>query len=215
MRNLDAYQEFTNYFHIDKDELFAWGIATTIFPPVEKVEEEWERLKKRIFENEKVYIRGYGGSGHGSYLFQEFYKVVFGNTKITRDPNNMIPHKTIERLTGLKRNRDIFNYQVSHIWGHTKNPFFFEAPWNICYTPKLIDPFTGHESKGLWPEEYQKIFFAKAAEQYAPFLEDYENVMRGYNMEQEIITYIKSLRGKVEDRILNQFERNAMKEWKQ
>lgn len=212
---MDAYQEFLNHFQIEKEELFAWGISATIFPPVEKVAEEWEQLKKRILENEKVYIRGYGGSGHGTYLFQGLYEAVFGNKKITRDPiNNLIPHRIIERLTGLKRNKDIYNYQVSHIWGHTKNPFFFEAPWNICYTPKLVDPFTGYESKGIWPEEYQKMFFAKAAELFSPFLKDYEKVVQDYDMESEIKAYINSLRGTVEDRVLNQFERDAINEWK-
>ena len=116
-------------------------------------------------------------------------------------------------MTGLKRNQDIYNYQVSHIWGHTKNPFFFEAPWNICCTPKLMDPFTGHESKGICPEEYQKIFFAKAYSLYAPFLEDYESVIQDYDMENQIKRYVQSLRGREEERVLNQFERDALSEW--
>ena len=212
---MDAYANFLSYFQIEKEALFDWGIKQTIFPPVEAVEREWENLKKRIFENQRVYIRGYGRNAHGTYLYQGLYATVFGNTQIQKDPtNNAICHKLIERLTGLKRNRDIYNYQVSHIWGHTKNPFFFEAPWNLCYTPKLMDPFTGHESKGIWPEEYQKIFLAKAYKLYAPFLEDYERVIQDYDMENQIKKYVQSLGEREEERVLNQFERDALREWK-
>ena len=81
-------------------------------------------------------------------MYKDFYANLLGNTHVEKDPtNNAVPHKLIQRTTELKRNSDIFNYQVSHIWGHTKNIFMFEAPWNICYTPKIMDPFTGHETQ--------------------------------------------------------------------
>ena len=161
---MDSYQKFLDHFAIDRQALFEWGIEATIFPPAEKVVQEWASLKNRVFTNQPVYIRGYGRNGHGTQLYAELYKVLFGNEQVKEDPtNNTIPQRRIRQVTGLKRNKDIYNYQVSHIWGHTKNVFLFEAPWNICYTPKIMDPFTGHESKGDWPEEYQKIFLDRAS----------------------------------------------------
>lgn len=46
----------------------------------------------------------------------------------------------------------------------------FEAPWNICYTPKIIDPFTGHESKGDLPEEFQEYFLKYAQKKYKKYI---------------------------------------------
>lgn len=52
---MDSYENFLMYFQIEKKTLFDWGISATIFPPIETVEREWENLKKRIFENKRVY----------------------------------------------------------------------------------------------------------------------------------------------------------------
>ncbi len=174
----DSYQEFLSYFKIDKESFFEWGISSTIFPSVDKVKVEWELLKERIFNNKAVYIRGYGKNAHATQLYQNLYANILNNTNVKKDPtNNAVPHKLIERVTGLKRNKNIYNYQVSHIGGRTKNIFLFEAPWNICYMPKLMDPFTGHGTKGVWPVEYQKMFFRKARELYKPFIDDYNQLL--------------------------------------
>lgn len=66
---MDSYENFLMYFQIEKKTLFDWGISATIFPPIETVEREWENPKKRIFENKRVYIRGYGRNAHGTYLY--------------------------------------------------------------------------------------------------------------------------------------------------
>lgn len=171
---MDSYQEFLTHFRIDRTSFFEWGISSTIFPPIDKVALKWESLKKRIFNNQKVYIRGYGRDAHGTQLYKDLYAKLLNNSHVEKDhTNNTVPHKLIQQITELKRNKDICNYQVSHIWGHTKNVFMFEAPWNICYTPKIMDPFTGHETKGTWPDEYQKLFISKASELYKPFINEY------------------------------------------
>ena len=118
---LDSYQEFLNFFKINREAFFEWGISATIFPPFNKVATEWEDLKKRIFNNEIVYIRGYGRDAHGTQMYKDLYAKLLNNTHVEKDPsNNAIPQKIIQRTTGLKRNCHIYNYQVSHIWGHTK-----------------------------------------------------------------------------------------------
>ena len=195
--------------------MFEWGIEATIFPPVEKVSQEWEILKTKVLTNKSVYIRGYGRDGHGTQLYKDLYKFLFNNECVEKDPtNNAIPQKCIYRLTGLKRNLDIYNYQVSHIWGRTKNVFLFEAPWNMCYTPKIMDPFTGHETKGSWPEDYQRLFLEKAYERYKPFVEDYNRLIIDFGIEDMISQYISKMKGIIPDKELNQFEKDVRSEFK-
>ena len=210
---IDSYQEFLTHFQIDRESFFEWGISATIFPPIDKVALEWEDLKKRIFNNQTVYIRGYGRDAHGTQMYKDLYAKLLGNTHIEKDPtNNTVPHKLIQRTTGLKRNSDICNYQVSHIWGHTKNVFMFEAPWNICYVPKIMDPFTGHETKGRWPDEYQKIFIGKANELYRTFIEEYNQFMKLLDVEKQLQEYILSLDGLIPEKELAQFSKDAARE---
>lgn len=210
---IDSYQEFLSYFKIEKEALFEWGISSTIFPSADKVATEWENLKKRIFDGKTVYIRGYGRDAHGTQLYKDFYARLLGNFCVEKDPtNNAVPHKLIQRITGLKRNNDIYNYQVSHIWGRTKNVFMFEAPWNICYVPKIIDPFTGHETKGKWPIEYQRLFIAKARELYKPFVDEYNQILESLDFEDQLYQYMESLKGQGTQKELAQFEKDVRSE---
>ena len=209
----DSYQKFLTHFQIDKESFFDWGISATIFPPIDMVVSEWEDLKKRIFNDQTVYIRGYGRDAHGTQLYKDFYAELLGNTHVEKDPtNNAFPHKLIQRTTGLKRNRDIYNYQVSHIWGHTKNIFMFEAPWNICYTPKIMYPFTGHETQGRWPAEYQKLFIAKADDLYRPFVDEYNQILKALDADKKLREYISSLDGLISAKELAQFSKDAASE---
>ncbi|SMC65555.1 hypothetical protein SAMN06296952_2163 [Oscillospiraceae bacterium] len=180
----DSYYDFLQHFDIKPKELFDWGMNACIFPPLDTVEREWNDLKHRIFNNEAVYIRGYGRDAHGTRLYIDFYKFVFENEHILKDPtNNNKPTSNLRRMTGLVRNKDIYNYQVSHIWGQTKNLFLFEAPWNVCYTPKIIDPFTGHETKGDLPCEFQVSFIKYAQKKYKRFINDYNRIISTYDIE--------------------------------
>ncbi|MBQ7345631.1 MAG: hypothetical protein IJW45_06170 [Oscillospiraceae bacterium] len=209
----DSYQEFLSSFEIDKEALYQWGITATIFPPVSAVATAWNDLKSRVFTNQRVYIRGYGRDAHGTQLYKDLYMALLNNSHIEKDPtNNAIPHRHIQQLTGLRRNADVYNYQVSHIWGHTKNVFMFEAPWNICYTPKLIDPFTGHETKGVWPEEYQQLFIAYASEKYKTFIDEYNQLMQEHCFAEKIDRYLQSIKHTISDRTFVQFEKDVYSE---
>lgn len=210
---MDSYQEFLAHFGIDKAAFFDWGISSTIFPRIENVTLEWDALKNRIFNNGTVHIRGYGRDAHGTQLYTNFYATLLNNFHIQKDPtNNSVPQKLMRRITGFKRNHDIYNYQVSHIWGHTKNVFMFEAPWNICYTPKIMDPFTGHEAKGALPSEYQKCFLAKARQLYKPFIEEYNQLLTTLNVEKQLREYVVSLSGTIAEKELVQFSKDAISE---
>ena len=190
----DAYQIFFSFFKISDEELIQWGIQEAIFPDYPRAAFEWDKLKKRVLNNERVYIRGYGRNAHGTYLYQDLYTEIIGNDHITKDPtNNTIPHRIMEKMTGLCRNRDIYNYQVSHIFGKTKNPFLFEAPWNLCYMPKMMDPFTGHESKGELSNRFQKLFRQYSFDKYRPLIEDYNQLIIDLNLRSKAMQYLEKL----------------------
>ena len=88
----------------------------------------------------------------------------------------------------------------------------FEAPWNICYTPKILDPFTGHEAKGVLPSEYQKCFLAKARQLYKPFIEEYNQLLITLNVEKQLRDYVVSLSGTIAEKELVQFSKDAISE---
>lgn len=210
---IDSYQEFLDHFSIDKTSFYEWGISATIFPNITAVSAAWSGLKKRILNNQTVYIRGYGRDAHGTQLYKDLYTALFNNSHIEKDPtNNAIPHRHIQQLTGLKRNSNVYNYQVSHIWGHTKNVFLFEAPWNICYTPKIIDPFTGHETQGAWPTEYQELFISHAYNLYKPFVDEYNQLLIDHNIPAKLDKYLNTLRGTISDKEFTQFAKDSHSE---
>lgn len=213
---MDSYEIFLARFKIEKRDFFNWGISATIFPPINEVKKEWDNLKIRIRNNEAVFIRGYGRDARGTNLYKDFYKSVFGNHNVEKDSsNNAAPQKLIAKLTGMNKNQDLFNYQVSHIWGHTKNIFMFESPWNICYVPKIMDPFTGHESKGSFPSEYKAIFISKALELYRPFILEYNELLEELDIDNKIDQYLLDLklRGEIPAKILAQFKKDIKAEF--
>ena len=210
---LDSYDRFIRHFGISKEDLFDFGLTETIYPAPEQVERSWTDLKRRIMTGKPVYIRGYGRDAHGTQLYTDFYAMLLGNPNVKKDPtNNLRPQNIISELTGFKRNVTLFNYQVSHIFGRTKNVFLFEAPWNIVFVPKLIDPFTGHETKGPWPVEYQRLFLQDAKRRYREYIEDYNDIIRRLAIPEQIRTYTQSLSGTLSRKALEQFQADALAE---
>jgi len=148
----DSYIRFFSKGYISKEQFFEFGLKETIYAPYEKAESEWNRLKQRIENNQEVFIRGFGRDANGTHLFQELYARLVGNHNVKKDPtNNAEPTKIIRELTGYSKTKYskyelIRNYQISHIFGRTKNIYAFTAPWNIVYMPKMLDPFTGRSN---------------------------------------------------------------------
>ncbi|MBC5638436.1 hypothetical protein H8S33_16790 [Ornithinibacillus sp. BX22] len=174
------------YFNINDEEIIEFGIKETIFVPNHKVNDEWARLKNTILSgNGKVFVRGYGREAKNTSLYMDLYKEIFGHNQFYKDPtNNHEPTKILKKLTGYARQEkptvkyeQIRNYQVSHIFGKTKNPFLFTAPWNIVYVPKIIDPFTGHESKGELTELFQKKFLSYFHDYYYEYIKEFNEIM--------------------------------------
>jgi hypothetical protein len=179
----DSYLNFLEKFNISNEDFIEYGLNDIIFVPNDKVISEWDILKNKVYSNQEVYIRGMGRDAASTQYMLKVHKSLFGNSNIKKDPsNNAHPTKILENLTGfskrkLKNSILISNYQVSHIFGHTKNALMFMAPWNIVYIPKLFDPFSGHESKG----ELTQIFSAKLKEiTYEKFkvqIDDYNSIV--------------------------------------
>ena len=179
----DSYKRFFSEGHISKDQFFEFGLKETIYPPYEKVELEWDKLKSRILNNGEVFIRGFGRDAKGTHLFQEFYRRLVGNSNIKKDStNNAEPTKIIRILTGYTKAKNsryelIRNYQISHVFGRTKNIYTFTAPWNIVYMPKMLDPFTGHEAKGEMIDEYTLLFQKQGYLRFGKLIDDFNEIM--------------------------------------
>ena len=179
----DSYIRFFSEGYISKDQFFEFGLKETIYVPYEKAEEEWNYLKQRINNNEEVYIRGFGRDSNGTHLFQELYARLIGNKNIKKDPtNNAEPTKIIRALTGYSKTNNskyelIRNYQVSHIFGRTKNIYAFTAPWNIVYMPKMLDPFTGHEAKGEMIDEYTLLFQRQGYKKFGKLIDEFNEII--------------------------------------
>jgi hypothetical protein len=210
--NRDSYLNFLEKFNISKEDFIEYGLKDIIFVSNDKVISEWEILKNKVYSNQEAYIRGMGRDAMGTKYMLEVHKSLFGNSNIKKDPsNNAHPTKILENLTGfskrkLKSSNLISNYQVSHIFGRTKNALMFMAPWNIVYIPKLFDPFSGHESKG----ELTQIFSTKLKEiTYEKFkvqINDYNNIVNNSKFVDSLnssIDDLKSNNGEMSEKLLN------------
>lgn len=178
----DSYEIFFAEFNISKETLFNFGLKETIYSPIDKAVLAWKELKENIYSNNEVYIRGFGREAKGTPIYIEFYKYLLNNSKVKKDhTNNAMPTKLISNLTGYSKQgnscKQIINYQVSHIFGRTKNLFAFTAPWNLAYVPKVIDPFTGHEAKGELVQEFSYLFKKQAFERFGNLIEDFNSII--------------------------------------
>ena len=192
----DSYQTFFEHFKIDFSEIIEFGIEIdTIYPDKNEIKNDWENLIQSIENNNEVYIRGYGRDAHGTALYQELYRILLNNDNIKKDStNNAKPTQLLQKITNYSKTikkdngakRKISNYQVTHIFGRTKNPFLFTAPWNIVWKSKMLDPFTGHESKGKNTDDYKNAFLKKAKELYPEYINEYNILVSKYFTQEKI-----------------------------
>ena len=188
----DAYIRFFNEGYISKENFFNFGLKETIYAPYDKAEIEWNLLKNRIYGNEKVFIRGFGRDANGTHLFQALYGKLLSNYNVRKDStNNAEPAKLIRSLTGYSKTQSskfesIRNYQISHIFGRTKNVFAFTAPWNIVYMPKMLDPFTGHEAKGEMIDEYTLLFQRQGYHRFEKLIDEFNEIMINPNFKKRV-----------------------------
>lgn len=148
----DSYTEILKGLNVTICDLIREGLNQIIWPQTNIGLQYWamlQRFKDAQNGGAPLYIRGYGRNNSKTYLFIDFFKKYY-NLNVEPDPaSNTIPKQVIEDCTGLTINKHIRNYQISHIFEErTHNPLLFTAPWMICYVPKILDPFTGHECSG-------------------------------------------------------------------
>ncbi len=236
MPTTDSYQLFVEYFSenaFSEDAFINWGLNHIIFADKAVAEKEWKKIKNDWHDNTNLWIRNSGRNGQSSKLYTEFYKQ-FGKDINFDKTNNEIPTKTIQYITQKvkydKRRHEkstakntsleiLRNYQVSHIWGHTKNPLLFVCPWNICFVPKMFDPFTGHEANGPLVNKFQKAFIDKAKFLYNDLIRDYNDFLEKEILQTDLIDkYINFIEGdckigKITQRTFNDFKRNIKEEF--
>jgi len=153
----DAYEQFFQL--LPKETFFNFGINNIITIDNGNVYYQWKELLRKINNfDDNLYVRDFGRNGNENNNVKKLYKEVF-NIDIKFDPtNNAKPKQLLQTFTEYEVNKTIFNYQISHIFGNTKNVYCFTAPWNIVFIPKMIDPLTGHEAKGDYVKEFQILF---------------------------------------------------------
>lgn len=127
-----------------------------------------QRNTYKIKKIAKVYVRTFGDKGNSETksLLERFYKYIFSNKEVISldSSNNSAPSSTLNKYTKYTKNKNhkskniLFNYQMSHVFGKTLNCYAFTAPWNVVYLPKVLDPFTGHESKGELTEQFTENY---------------------------------------------------------
>jgi hypothetical protein len=220
----DGYQEFFDNFKINFEEVIEYGVReATVFPDPRLIKSEWGDLKKEVLSKGVVYIRGYGRDASGFDLYQEFYSTLFEGLIVKKDPsNNSKPTQLLQRITKFSKsisvkskngNKPIRNYQVAHIFGRTKNPFLFTAPWNIVWTPRIFDPFTGHESRGDDAVKYQKHFLNHAKDIYKDYIHEYNDLSRKYFKDSVVNAILNKMRVKYGvDRNIEKFILDIKKE---
>ena len=204
MEVLDSYKQFFTF--CSKENLFNFGLNNTIAIDKHMAAIEWEKLKKNI-ENKSsnLYVRSSGRNASGNSILKQLYKDVF-DISICFDPtNNAKPTKFLEDNTGYKKNHTIFNYQVAHVFGQTKNVYCFTAPWNIVFIPKIIDPFTGHEAKGEYVDEFKTLFQNHIYNLYKELIDDYNEITKAYRCKVEDWLY-KNIKSKDIDTYLKDFD---------
>ncbi|MBJ2174394.1 hypothetical protein JBL43_09110 [Aureibaculum sp. A20] len=223
----DSYQKFFEHFKIDFSDIIEFGIEIdTIYPDPKKVKNEWIELINSIENNEDVYIRGYGRDAHGTAMYQELYKILLNNENIKKDAsNNDKPTRLLQNITNYSKtikkdslNKErINNYQVSHIFGRTKKPFLFTAPWNIVWKSKLLDPLTGHESRGENTNKYKKAFLEKSSKMYSEYIYEYNQFVKKYflndNLEKAFIQ-MSINNSNMNEKTFNKFKIDAINELK-
>jgi hypothetical protein len=208
--------------------MISFGLESLVYCPPDIAQYEWERIKKDLHGGNRLFIRGYGRDAAGTSLFFHLYKELFGNESITKDAtNNANPTKCILEWTKLSKKtltkkqienkyNQIQNFQISHVFGKTKNPLLFTAPWNIIILPKIMDPFTGHEAKGKLNEEFSLELKSFIYKRFKTQIEDY-NKLANNKLRDQINSIVEKMKkdGSFKNANLDKFLEDALSEWQE
>lgn len=216
----DAYTEL--FKMIDKKVFFEKSLNDIIYIDFEKIDEQWLKLKHDISNKKEVYIRGYGRDAKKSDFFLEFFKILFNNPNFKKDStNNAQPTKLIATLTNYSKVKSgnykdknlIVNYQISHLFGKTKNPFLFNCAWNIAYVPKYLDPFTGHETQGEYSKEFKELFTSVISEKFKNYIADYNKLILEHQPKIKETLKATQVKLNISNVDFKKFEKDCLKEF--
>ncbi|MDA3945465.1 MAG: hypothetical protein PF439_02145 [Helicobacteraceae bacterium] len=189
---IDSYELLLTQY-ISKEDFFRFGLEKTIYIPTDKVEAEWQSLKNNIANNKAVFIRGFKTST-GMHLASDFYSKVFGNKQVKKDPSNtQNPAKIIEKLTGYKKANDLKNYQLTSIFGRSRNILAFCAPWNIVYIPSVLDPLLSVDAHTDLANEYKKRFMQHSYEKFKPYIDEFNEMVSNHQFKKSMDEYFQTL----------------------
>jgi hypothetical protein len=213
---MDAYTKL--FERITREDFFYIGLDDIIFIDDELVNQQWQRLISDVMNQGEIYIRSYGRNAKKSEYFKSLYLELFGNPNIRIDPsNNTRPTRLLEDCTVYSKKEKegktvIFNYQVSHLFGKTKNPFLFACPWNVAYIPKYLDPFTGHETLGEHREAFQSILMPLVINRFHNYIEEYNTLISPFldNLD-DALNYVRD-RHELDNKEFENFKRDARSE---
>lgn len=106
------------------------------------------------------------------------------------------------------------NYQISHIFDNTtKNPLMFESPWNIVYMPKILDPFSGHESKGDLTDLFKKTIKELTVSKFKIFIKDYNEILKKYSISSKINDFIELVKEDLDSKKLKDLEKGLLENY--
>ena len=189
---IDAYEALIPEY-ISKEEFFRFGLEKTIYIPDQKIKQNWDTLKENIKANKPLFMRGVKDAV-GNQLFYEFYARVLKNQQVKKDPSNsQAPTKMMEDLSGYKKSKDLRNYQLTSIFGRSKNILCFNAPWNFVYTPNILDPLLSVDARGDLALEYQIFFKEHCYNKFRPFIQEFNEMMTNTHFLRETDEYIHNL----------------------
>ena len=204
---IDAYEQMIPEY-ISKEDFFRFGVEKTIYIPDSKVKEEWAALKKKIEAGKTVYMRGMKNSVDNQ-LFYDFYKELFKNEQVKKDPSNtQNPAKVIETLTGYKKSKDLKNYQLTSLFGKSKNIFAFTAPWNMAYIPNILDPLLSNEARSDLAKEFQAYFLQHNLEKFKPYVDEFNKLVTNPHFLRQVDDHFHTLYDNVyfDNEIVMKFE---------
>jgi hypothetical protein len=173
---LNGYDAFFEQFPVEK--FIDFGLKNIISIETDIANEEWKSLKVKVNnKSNDLFVRDSGRNGTGNGKILKMYADIFSISVNFDKTNNNKPGQIIQKLTGYRKNKTIFNYQISHVFGMTKNVYCFTAPWNIVFIPKIIDPFTGHEAKGIYVDNFQKSFRKMLYKNFSNMIDEYNQLI--------------------------------------
>jgi len=209
----DSYQQLFDENIIDKERLFTRSLEMIISCPIATVDKDWNEILERWETNSNLVVRSMGRQGNKSDILIDFYREYFGKTVIIDRTNNAAPRRMIQIWTGEQINITIQNYQIAHVFGRTKNPLTFVAPWNIVLIPKIVDPFTGHEARGDYVVEYSKLLKDFIYRKYGLQINAYNEYIEKLWDTEKLAEIIIGLRDKYGEKELSQVERQLLYEF--